>query len=153
MVRLALYQPEIAQNAGTLMRLSACMGIPMDIIEPCGFIWDDKKLKRSGMDYLDIVNVTRHRSWETFCHNSQNRLVLIDVQGEIDYTSFNFQENDVLMLGRESSGVPSEVFEQCRLRVHIPQTPQCRSLNVAVAGAMVLGEALRQLNAFPKEGK
>lgn len=147
-MRLALYQPEIPQNAGTLMRLAACLGIPLDIIEPCGFIWQDQKLQRAGMDYIELANVTRHASFESFRQNQPHRLILIDTKAVTTYIDFSFQKNDILMLGKESVGVPDDVFQSIPDRVVIPMLDGRRSLNVAVAGAMILGEALRQTNGF-----
>ena len=143
-MRLALYQPEIPQNTGTLIRLAACLGVPLDIIEPCGFIWNDKKLERAGMDYIELANVTRHKSYTAFRDALPHRLVLIDTKGETAYHNFKFQPNDILMLGQESVGVPDFLFDDIPDRVVIPMRSGMRSLNVAIAGAMVLSEALRQ---------
>ncbi|MBX3487567.1 MAG: tRNA (cytidine(34)-2'-O)-methyltransferase [Candidatus Paracaedibacteraceae bacterium] len=143
-MRLALYQPEIPQNTGTLIRLAACLGVPLDIIEPCGFIWNDKKLERAGMDYIELANVQRHSSYTAFRDALPHRLVLIDTKGEVPYCNFRFQPDDILMLGQESVGVPSSVFDDIPDRVVIPMQSGARSLNVAIAGAMVLSEALRQ---------
>ena len=147
-MRLALYQPEIPQNTGTLMRLCACLGISLDIIHPCGFVWQDRHLRRAGMDYMDIAVVQHHTSWNHFLEWSQSdhyRLILLDIKGEIPYTDFLFEEKDILLLGQESSGVPKDVFQIIPRRLHIPITQDCRSLNVSLAGAMVVGEAIRQL--------
>lgn len=152
-MRFALYQPEIPQNTGTLMRLGACLGVPLDIIEPCGFVWNDQKLRRAGMDYIEMANVTRHVSWEKFRQTqaSQNsRIILLDAQAETAFLTFSFQSSDVLLLGRESSGVPSSIAEQVYANVTIPMVKGRRSLNVAISAAMVLTEALRQTNQFPK---
>lgn len=148
-MRLSLYQPEIPQNTGTLIRLAACLGVPLDIIEPCGFIWNDKKLERAGMDYIELANVTRHSSYTAFRDALPHRLVLIDTKAETTYYDFKFQPDDILMLGQESVGVPESVFESIPDRVVIPMQAETRSLNVAVAGAMVLSEALRQCNLSP----
>ncbi len=145
-MRLALYQPEIPQNAGTLIRLGACVGVPIDIIEPTGFVWSDKHLKRAGMDYVDLANVQRIESWEVYKDlYSTQRIVLIDTKAETLFWDFRFQPNDILMLGRESSGVPEEVYQSIPNRVRIPMLPDRRSLNMAIAGAMVLAESLRQV--------
>lgn len=150
MMRLCLYQPEIAQNTGTLLRLAACMNVGFDIIEPCGFTFTDKKLRRSGMDYLEHVEITRHFSWDDFLKNKPlGRLIGVDARGEESHTSFSFQSDDLLLLGQEGNGLPAEVLAQCDFRVRIPMAPGLRSLNVAIAGAMVLNEALRQTNQFP----
>lgn len=146
-MRLAMYQPDIAQNMGTLMRLSACMNIHMDIIEPCGFLWNDNKLKRSGMDYLDYVQYHRHNSWQAFieyCTAKTYRIALLTTKARTPYIQFSFQKNDILLLGQESCGVPDMVHKTVDARLLIPMTKNMRSLNIATAGAMVLGEALRQ---------
>ncbi|MGB1360752.1 MAG: tRNA (cytidine(34)-2'-O)-methyltransferase [Alphaproteobacteria bacterium] len=146
-MRLALFQPDIAQNAGTLMRLSACMGIGIDIIEPCGFLWNDNKLKRAGMDYIDKVDYTRHINWDNFINftkENNHRIILLTTKADTNYTDFEFQENDILLLGQESSGAPDFVHETAGGRVIIPMYSDFRSINIATAGAMVLGEALRQ---------
>lgn len=151
MVRLALYQPEIPQNVGTLARTCACFEIPLDIIEPCSFIWSDQKLKRAGMDYLDLLTITKHKSWGhfiKFSHTHNQRIVLLDTQGADAIDDFKFEENDILLLGQESTGVPKDVFDVCDRKVYIPIHPQCRSLNVAITGGIVLFEALRQIKSF-----
>lgn len=152
-MRLALYQPEIPQNTGTLMRLGACLGVPLDIIEPCGFVWNDQKLRRAGMDYIEMANVTRHLSWEKFrqvqTHQS-SRIILLDAHTKVSFLEFSFYPSDVLLLGQESSGVPSIVANQVQASVTIPMIKGCRSLNMAISAAMVLTEALRQTNQFPK---
>lgn len=144
-MRLALFEPDIPQNAGTIMRLCACMGVALDVIEPCGFVMSDKNLKRAGMDYLDGLDMTRHQSWAAF-KNSHNdkRLVLMTTKTEKSYFGFQFDESDILVAGRESAGVPREVHESCAGHVTIPMAAGMRSLNVAVASAMILGEAVRQ---------
>lgn len=152
-MRLALYQPEIPQNTGTLMRLCACMGINLDVIHPCGFIWDDRRLRRAGMDYIDIATVQHHDSWETFYEwtkKSDYRLILLDSKAKTLYTDYDYQRRDILLMGKESSGVPSEIFQTVPERLLIPMKPGCRSLNVSLAAAMVVGEGLRQLGMFPK---
>ena len=151
-MRLALYQPDIPQNAGTILRLAACMGVGVDVIEPCGFIWDDKRLRRAGMDYLDQVDLARHRSWAQFLEaRPTGRLVLLTTQGAVRYTEAQFAATDTLLLGRESAGVPVDVHQRADLRVRIPLTPVARSLNVALAAAIVLGEALRQTDLLPED--
>ena len=148
-LRLALYQPDIPQNCGTLMRLGACLGVPLDVIEPCGFVLSDRLLQRAGMDYLDKATLTRHADWEAFRAQLPGRLILLTTAGEQPYHAFAFQPDDTLLLGRESAGVPQEVHEAADARLAIPMQAGLRSLNVAVAGAMVLGEALRQTGGFP----
>lgn len=148
-MRIALYQPDIPQNTGTIIRMAVCLGLPVDIIEPCGFIFDDKQLKRAGMDYLDKADITRHLSFKTFFENKGNsRLVLLTTKGSVPYTDFKFNSDDILLLGRESCGVPEEVHNIVDGRVLIPMVPNERSLNVALSCAMVTGEAMRQLNFF-----
>ena len=149
-MRLALFQPDIPQNAGTLLRLGACLGVPIDIIEPCGFLFTDRHLRRAGMDYLDQVEWLRHESWDRFLQTaSGKRLILLTVQGAVSYLEFAFQPDDILIVGRESAGAPPEVHDRVEARIKIPLKPGLRSLNVAQAGAMVLGEALRQTRGFP----
>lgn len=148
-LRLALFQPDIAPNAGTLMRLCACLGVRLDIIEPCGFVLSDRNFRRAGMDYLDQAPLTRHRDWPEF-YNTLNggRLLALSTKAAMPYTAFDFRNNDVLLLGRESSGLPEDIHTQADARLRVPMQPGFRSLNVAIAGAMVLGEALRQTAGF-----
>jgi tRNA (cytidine/uridine-2'-O-)-methyltransferase len=149
-MRLALYQPDIPQNTGALIRLAACFGVPLDIIEPCGFLWSDAKLKRAGMDYLDLADITRHVSWEAFSATQNDaRRVLLTTKAEQVYTDFVFQSGDVLLLGRESAGVPGFVHASADARLRIPMREGLRSLNVAMTGAIVLAECLRQTKGFP----
>lgn len=153
-MRIALYQPEIPQNTGTLMRLGACMGVALDIIEPCSFVWNDQKLRRAGMDYIELANIVRHLSWEKFYQaqvESGARLILLDAHAAIPFHDFSFHPSDVLLLGQESSGVPEAVAAQTQASVTIPMLPGRRSLNIAISAAMVLSEALRQTHQFPKE--
>ena len=147
-MRLALYEPDIPQNTGTLMRLAACFNLPVDIIEPCGFIFNDQKMRRAGMDYLDIVDYTRHDSWEKFYARRQGRIVLLTTKGSEPYQKFSFRRDDILLLGRESAGVPDFVHQAADARLRIPMRPEARSVNVALSGAVVLGEALRQTGMF-----
>lgn len=152
MIRLAQYQPEIPQNTGTLMRLGACLNMGLDIIHPCGFLWEDRYLRRAGMDYQDKAIVKHHTNWETFldwASAGSYRLVLLDTQAQIPYVDFSFQFHDILLLGQESSGMPQEIYNAVSNRVKIPMLLSCRSLNVSIAAAMVMGEGLRQLNLFP----
>jgi len=148
-MRLALFEPDIPQNAGTLLRLGACLGVPVDIIEPCGFLLDDRRLRRAGMDYLDSVDMTRHRSWRSYQAALRGRLLLLTTSGDTPYAAFSFRPDDNLLVGRESAGVPPEVHERAAARIAVPLRPGLRSLNVALAAAMVLGEALRQTDQFP----
>ena len=145
---LALYQPDSPQNAGTMLRACACLGLDAAIIEPAGFPVSDRHFRRAGMDYLDQVRIDRHQSFATFEEwRAQNgrRLVLLTTAGAVPYTDFTFQRGDVLMVGRESAGVPPHVHDAADARIVIPIRVELRSLNVAVAAAMALGEALRQL--------
>ena len=146
---LALYEPDIPQNTGTLLRLGACMGVCVHVIEPTGFNWSERGLKRSGLDYADAVELRRHASFDAFLEDrSDGRLILLTTLAETVYTDFAFSPTDVLMLGRESAGVPRRVHDLANASVRVPMAAGMRSLNVAVAGAMVLGEALRQTGGF-----
>jgi tRNA (cytidine/uridine-2'-O-)-methyltransferase len=149
-MRLALYEPDIPQNLGAFIRLAACLGTPLDIIEPCGFPLDDKRIRRASMDYYDLASIVRHASWEAFCRDRPaGRLVLLTTAGDSVFPGVAFQASDILLLGRESAGVPAAVHEAADLRLRIPLRPSLRSLNVALAAAMVLSEALRQTSGFP----
>ena len=150
--RLALYQPDIPQNTGTLIRLAACCDLDLDIIEPCGFVWSNRRLQRAGMDYIELANVTRHSSWDAFRAATDGRLILLTTQASLSYVEIQYEPDDILLLGRESVGVPPDVHDTVDLRVRIPIAESARSLNVALAGAMVLGEALRQSDGFPSQG-
>lgn len=150
-MRLVLFEPDIPQNAGTLMRLAAGLGVPLDLIEPCGFVLDDRKLRRAGMDYIDQLSLVRHSSWAAYRALPQaGRLVLLTTGGAVPYTDFAFAPDDRIMVGRESAGVPDDVHEAADARLVIPLAPPARSLNVALSAAMVLGEALRQTAALPR---
>lgn len=152
MPRLAIYQPDIPQNTGTMLRLAACLGVPVEIIEPAAFDVSDRNLRRSGMDYLSHAAITRHISWNRFeewRRQSKGRLVLATTRGTTAYTDFAYGPDDIVLVGRESAGVPDEVHQAADARVIIPMQPGMRSLNVAVTAAMILGEALRQTGAFP----
>ena len=150
-MRLALYQPDIPQNTGTMLRLAACLGIAVDLIEPAGFVMTDKHLRRAGMDYLDHTTLVRHRSWQAYIgqREERGRLVLLTTRASDNYTDFRYAADDTLMVGRESDGVPDAVREYVDAAVRVPMVRQMRSLNVAVTAAMVLGEALRQTNQLP----
>jgi tRNA (cytidine/uridine-2'-O-)-methyltransferase len=152
LIRLALYQPDIPQNAGTMLRMAACFGVAVDIIEPAGFPVSDRHFRRAGMDYLGLCDITRHVSWATFDDARRaagRRLVLLTTKGATTHTSFAFGPADTLMVGRESAGVPDAVHAAADARIVIPIRPELRSLNVAVSAAMALGEALRQTGGFP----
>lgn len=156
-MRLALYQPDIAQNTGTILRLCACLGVPVDVIGPTGFDFSDRALKRAALDYLDHVELKRHISFSEFmdwraesqARGYAGRLVLLSAHAATPHVSFAFEPNDILMLGRESAGCPETVHAQADARITIPMRPGLRSLNVAVTAAIVLGEALRQTDQFP----
>ena len=156
-MRLALFQPDMPQNTGTMLRLGACVGVEVDIIEPCGFVFSEHALRRYGMDYLELVKYRRHDSWEDFLQYAKEhpdeygRIVLLTTKSSIPYTKFDFRPNDVLLLGRESAGVPQIVHDTVDARLVIPMEECARSINVAVSATMVLGEALRQSNMFPKK--
>ncbi len=150
MLRLALYQPDIPQNTGTMLRMAACLGLAVEIVEPAGFDVSDRHLRRSGLDYLDHVPITRHRSWDAFeawRREAGVRLVLATTAGALPYTAFPFRDGDCLLMGRESAGVPEGVHAAADARVFVPMRPGMRSLNVAVSAAMIVGEALRQVHA------
>lgn len=148
-MRLALYQPDIPQNTGAAMRLCACLGVGLDIIEPCGFPWDERKIRRSGMDYITGLDMTRHPGWDSFlAQRTGRRIILLTTRGDMAYTRFDFRADDILMLGRESAGVPAPVHDRADARLAIPMQPGMRSLNVINAAAMVMGEALRQTGGF-----
>jgi tRNA (cytidine/uridine-2'-O-)-methyltransferase len=155
MLRLALYQPDIPQNTGTMLRLCACLGAAVEIVEPAGFDVSDRNFRRAGLDYLDRVAITRHPSWRAFeaWRAGQGlRLVLATTSAAQVYTDFAFRPDDVVLVGRESAGVPDEVHAAADARVRIPVAPGLRSLNVAVAAGMILGEACRQTGGFPSAG-
>jgi tRNA (cytidine/uridine-2'-O-)-methyltransferase len=147
-LRIALYQPDIPGNTGTILRLAACLGLAVDIIEPAGFDLSDKNLKRAGMDYIASVTLTRHVNWERFeavrLHEGR-RLVLASTKAAEPYTRFSFQPNDTLLFGRESAGVPDHVHDKADSRIIVPMVEGQRSLNVAMSVAMIAGEALRQV--------
>ncbi len=149
-MRLALFEPDIPQNTGAVLRLAACLGVGVDIIEPCGFVFTDARLKRAGMDYLDTVAITRHTSWTAFTESRDaGRLVLLTTKANVAYTDFVFDALDTLIVGRESAVAPRTVHEAADARIKVPMGDGMRSLNVALASAMVLGEALRQTGRFP----
>ncbi len=149
-MKIAMYQPDIPQNCGAMMRLCACMGVGLDIIEPCGFLWDERKIRTSAMDYYDKANITRHSSWEDFQkrHHKSSRIILMSTKASTPYCDFSFKENDILLAGRESAGVPDYIHESVDARVFIPMKQGLRSLNIVNATSMILGEALRQTNLF-----
>lgn len=149
-MRLALYEPDIPQNAGSMMRLGAALGVGIDLIEPCGFLLSDRNFRRAGMDYLKSAAIRRHESWARFREGFTGRLILLTTGGDTPYADFMFQPGDTLLVGRESAGVPQAVHDAADARLLIPMAAGLRSLNVSQAAAMVLGEALRQTSLFPK---
>ncbi len=177
-MRLALYQPDIPQNAGTMLRLAACLGVPVDVIGPTGFDMTDRSLRRAGLDYLAHVSIERHQSFEAFQaarlqrrttarpesqqelpqesrpeSKPESRLVLLTTRGSIAHHVFRFRPDDTLLIGRESAGVPDDVHAAADARVRIPMRTGLRSLNVAVSAAIVLGEALRQTDLWPDDAR
>ena len=148
-MRIALFEPDIPQNAAAIIRLGACLNVAIDIIEPSGFLFSDAGFRRAGLDYVERAEIVRHPSWEAFCRARSGRLVLLTTKASLAYTALTFTASDTLLLGRESAGVPDFVHEAADERVRIPLKPGLRSLNVAQAAAMVLGEALRQIEGFP----
>lgn len=144
-IHLAAFQPDIAQNLGTMIRLSACMDIPIHVIEPCGFPFSVKALRRSAMDYADMANIQHHNSWETFANNVPGRLVIMTTVGATDLYDFTFRDNDIVLMGRESAGLPDYVHNAAEARLRIPMPGGGRSLNVAVSAGIAVGEAMRQL--------
>lgn len=152
-IALALYQPDIALNTGTLLRLGACLGVPVHIIHPTGFAFSRAALKRSGMDYLDSVEMIEHDSYARFDHwrrDQGKRLVLLTTRASTPHHGTQYEADDILMVGRESAGVPPEIADSAELRVRIPMQPASRSLNVAISASIVLGEALRQTGGFER---
>ncbi len=151
-MRLALFQPDIPQNLGAAVRLGACLGVAVDVIEPCGFPLSDRAVRRAALDYAEKAEVARHPSWSSFLHHPsrlQGRLLLFTTRGAEPFHRFRYRPDDVLLFGRESAGVPPEVLDAADVRVVIPLVPGARSLNVVNAAAMALGEALRQTGGFP----
>ena len=153
-MRLVLYQPDIPPNTGTLIRLGSCFNVPIDVIEPCGFPWQERSFHRAGLDYLEMAEITRHTSWKLYhqYHRMQpGRLILMTTKAAHDFQSFKFRPDDSIVLGRESAGVPDECHDAADMRLRIPMAVGRRSLNVALAGAIALSEALRQTSMFPMD--
>jgi len=145
-LHLALYQPEIPQNTGAAMRLAACMGMTLDIIEPTGFVWDDAKIRRSAMDYIDFVDLKRHPNWDAFrAAYPDRRILLLTTKSDQSYLDYTYRPGDILLAGQESAGAPAHVHESVTARLTIPMKTGPRSMNVINACAMVVGEALRQV--------
>jgi len=152
-MRIALYEPEIAGNVGAILRLGACLGAGVDLIEPMGFDWDDKRVRRTAMDYIDHVAVTRHAGFEAFRETvGESRLLLFTTKGASSAYDFVFRADDVLLFGKESAGVPPEVAEACNARLLLPIRAEVRSMNLATATALALGEAMRQTGLLPGSG-
>lgn len=148
---LALFEPDIPQNTGAILRLAACMGVTLHVIEPCGFVLDDRRMRRAGMDYLELAALVRHDSWQAFlAARPFGRLVLLTTAAENTYAGHAYRHGDCLLFGRESAGVPQDVHDVADIRLRIPMLAGLRSINVANAAAMVLGEALRQTDGFPR---
>lgn len=152
-MRLALYQPDIPQNTGAMLRLTACFGLAVDVIEPCGFVFDDRRLRRAGMDYLEYADVRRHSSWAAYLAwrrtaGDGGRLILLSTGAALPHVEARYGATDSLLVGQESAGVPDAVRDAADLAVRIPMRPGMRSLNVAMAAAIVVGEAMRQVG-FP----
>jgi len=152
-MRIALFEPDIPQNAAAIIRLGACLGVPVDIIEPCGFLFSEAGFRRAGLDYIERAEITRHASWEAFCAARAGRLILLTTKAAHSYTAFAFAPGDTLLFGRESAGVPDHVHDTADARLRIPLRPGLRSINLAQAAAMAVGEALRQTQGFVAEGE
>lgn len=149
-MRIALFEPEIAGNVGAVLRLGACLGAAVDLIEPLGFAWDDRRVRRAAMDYIDHVSIARHASFAAFRETiGEARLVLFTTKGRQSAYDFAFRPDDVLVFGKESAGVPEAVAEACNTRVRLPMRPEVRSMNLASSAALALGEALRQTASLP----
>lgn len=148
-MRLALFQPDQPGNVGTMLRLAACLGVAVDIIEPCGFAFDDRQLRRAALDYADIATMTRHRDWDAFRIARPGRLMLLTTHGDTRHHEARFAPDDILIVGQESAGAPDFVHVAASVRLRIALAPAARSLNVAVAAGIVLAEALRQTQGFP----
>jgi len=151
-MRIALFEPEIAGNVGAILRLGACLGAAVDLIEPMGFAWDDRRVRRTAMDYIDHVSIARHAGFEAFRATiGSRRLVLFTTKAQTSAYDFAFMPDDVLLFGKESAGVPAAIADSCHARLRIPIRPQVRSMNLASAAAVVLGEALRQSATLPTD--
>lgn len=149
-MRIALHQPDIAGNVGTILRLSACFGVAVDIIEPCGFAFSERALKRAGMDYAGAVDVSRHADWAEFKNSRPGRIVLMSTKAEVTLVNARFEPDDVLLFGSEGAGVPDDIHAAADLRVRIPMRRGFRSLNIAVSAGIALAEALRQTKGWPE---
>ncbi len=149
-LRIALYEPEIAGNVGAVLRLGACLGVAVDLIEPLGFAWDDARVRRTAMDYIDHVSVTRHPDWAAFQASiGDARLVLLTTKGSISAYDFSFRSDDILLFGKESAGAPPHVHAACTGRIRLPMRAEVRSMNLAMSAGLAVGEALRQTGGLP----
>ena len=151
-IKIALFEPDIPQNTGSILRLIACFGLQLDIIGPCGFLLSEKKMRRSGMDYIDTAYFRLHESWDAFQEDRlkfSSRLILATTSSNQSYNSFKFERGDIILFGRESAGVPKYVHEAADKSVHIPIISEMRSLNIVQAASILVGESLRQLDGFP----
>lgn len=149
-MRIALFEPEIAQNVGAVLRLGACLGAAVDLIEPMGFEWDDRRVRRTAMDYIDHVEIVRHAAFQAFRATiGSRRLVLFTTKATRSAYDFSFMPDDILLFGKESAGVPAAVADACNARLRIPMRPRLRSMNLATSAALALGEALRQTASLP----
>lgn len=149
-MRLALFQPDQPGNVGAMVRLCACLDVPIDVIEPCGFPFSLRAVKRSALDYGDHADISTHDDWDAFRSARPGRLVLLTTKGSVVHTAADYRPDDILLVGQESVGAPAHVHAAAEVRVRIPLAPGLRSLNVAIAAAMVLGEALRQTKGYPE---
>ena len=149
-MRIALFEPEIAQNVGAILRLGACMGVPVELIEPLGFEWDDRRVRRTAMDYIDHVAVTRHADFDAFRAACSGRLLLMTTKGASSTHDFTFWRDDILLFGKESAGVPKDIATRCDARLRIPARREVRSFNLATSAAIALSEALRQTGCLPE---
>lgn len=149
-MRIALFEPEIAGNVGAILRLGACLGAAVDLIEPMGFEWDDRRVRRTAMDYIDHVSITRHADFEAFKATiGTQRLILFTTKSRQSAYDFGFRPDDILLFGKESAGIPSAIADVCDVRITLPMRPQVRSMNLATSAALALGEALRQTATLP----
>lgn len=150
-MRIALFEPEIAGNVGAVLRLGACFGATIDLIEPLGFAWDDRRVRRTAMDYIDHVTIARHADFQAFQATvGASRLVLFTTKSSESAYEFAFRADDILLFGKEGAGIPQEIAETCHARVRIPMRPEVRSMNLATSAALALGEALRQTDSLPQ---